>query len=68
MKENRNGFGISPLMQEWFEEQKELLMESELEQVIENIGLTKSQSSEKEKLINYHQTNIERIFHEQTVA
>jgi hypothetical protein len=45
----------------WFEEQKELLLESGVKQVIENIELTNAKISEKEKLINYYQTNIERM-------
>jgi hypothetical protein len=45
----------------WFEEQKELLLESSVEKVIRNIGLTNAKGCEKEKLINYYQTNIARM-------
>ena len=45
----------------WFEEQKKLLLESRVEQVIKNIELTDAKLSEKEKLINYYQTNIKRM-------
>ena len=46
---------------QWFEEQKTLLMESLVEQVIKNIELTDANTSEKEKLINYYQSNIKRM-------
>jgi hypothetical protein len=49
------------IRKKWFEEQKELLLESQVEQVIKNIELTKAKKSEKEKLINYYQTNIGRM-------
>jgi hypothetical protein len=45
----------------WFEEQKELLLQSDVEQVIKNIELTNAKTSEKEKLINYYQSNINRM-------
>ena len=45
----------------WFEEQKELLLESGVEQVIKNIELTNAILSEKDKLIQYYQNNIERM-------
>ena len=46
---------------QWFEEQKELLLQSCVKQVIENIEATNAKKSEKEKLINYYQTNIKRM-------
>ena len=46
---------------QWFEKQKALLLESKVNQVIENIKLTKAKSSEKEKLVKYYQSNIERM-------
>ena len=45
----------------WVEEQKALLLESLVEQVIKNIELTDAKTSEKEKLINYYQSNIKRM-------
>jgi hypothetical protein len=45
----------------WFEEQKELLLESKVNEIIENIKLTEAKSQEKEKLLNYYQSNIERM-------
>jgi hypothetical protein len=49
------------IRKKWFNEQKELLLESRVEQVIENIELTNAKTSEKENLINYYQTNIGRM-------
>ena len=49
------------IRKKWIEEQKELLLQSQVEQVIKNIGLTKAKKKEKEKLINYYQSNIERM-------
>ena len=46
---------------QWFEEQKELLLESRVDQVIKNIKRAKAKSSEKEKLLNYYQINKERM-------
>ena len=46
---------------QWFEEQKELLLESRVDQVIKNIKRAKAKSSEKEKLLNYYQVNKERM-------
>jgi hypothetical protein len=45
----------------WIEIQKELLLESSVKQVIKNIEQTNAKTSEKEKLINYYQTNMERM-------
>jgi len=45
----------------WFEKQKELLLESGVEQVIKNIEQTNAKTSEKEDLINYYQANIGRM-------
>jgi hypothetical protein len=49
------------IRKKWFEEQKTLLLESLVGQVIKNIELTDAKPSEKEKLINYYQTNIKRM-------
>jgi len=49
------------IRKKWFKEQKELLLESRAEQVIKNIRQTQAKASEKEKLINYYQTNIDRM-------
>jgi hypothetical protein len=45
----------------WFEKQRELLLESQVQQIIKNINLTKANQKEKEKLINYYQSNIDRM-------
>ena len=45
----------------WFEEQKKLLLESDVGQVIKNIEKTNAKMSEKTKLISYYQTNMERM-------
>jgi hypothetical protein len=45
----------------WIEKQKELLLESQTEQVIKNIEQTNASTSEKEKIINYYQPNIKRM-------
>lgn len=49
------------LREKWFREQKELLYDSQVEQVIENIRLTGSSKAEKEKLVNYYQSNVDRM-------
>jgi hypothetical protein len=49
------------LREKWFREQKELLYDSQVEQVIENIRLTVSSKAEKEKLVNNCQSNIDRM-------
>jgi hypothetical protein len=46
---------------EWFKTQKELLYESEVEQVIQNIRATTASERDKATLINYYQNNIERM-------
>jgi len=51
----------SEIRKKWIEEQKELLLQSGVEQVIKNIELTNAKKTEKEKLINYYQTNIGRM-------
>ncbi|GHV28367.1 hypothetical protein FACS1894176_10890 [Bacteroidia bacterium] len=45
----------------WFKEQKELLYESQVEQVITNIAATKAKEADKDKLINYYQNNKDRM-------
>jgi hypothetical protein len=49
------------LRKKWLDEQKELLLESCVEQVIKNIETTNAKKSEKEKLINYYQANMGRM-------
>jgi hypothetical protein len=49
------------LREKWFKEQKDLLYDSQVKQVIENIRSTESSKSEKEKLVNYYQSNISRM-------
>jgi hypothetical protein len=49
------------IRKKWIEKQKELLMESCVEQVVKNIELTNAKPSEKEKLINYYLSNIKRM-------
>jgi hypothetical protein len=45
----------------WFKEQKSLLYESEVEQVIKNISKTSAGKTDKDKLIHYYQNNICRM-------
>lgn len=45
----------------WFKKQKELLYESQVEQVITNIAATKAKQVDKDKLISYYQNNIDRM-------
>ncbi|GHU80804.1 hypothetical protein FACS1894145_7540 [Bacteroidia bacterium] len=45
----------------WFKEQKELLYESQVEQVITNIADSKAKQSDKDKLISYYQNNKDRM-------
>jgi hypothetical protein len=47
--------------EKWFKEQKNLLYESGVERVIENIMDTDASIREKEKLTNYYQSNISRM-------
>ena len=49
------------LRKKWYEKQKELLLESQVEQVIKHIELTNARTKEKEKLINYYLSNIKRM-------
>jgi len=49
------------IQKQWFNEQKELLLESRVKEVIKNIEVTHAKKAEKEKLIHYYQTNIERM-------
>jgi hypothetical protein len=58
-----NGLKALPVekRKKWIEKQKELLLESGVEQVIENIQKMNANRSEKEKIINYYQTNIGRM-------
>jgi hypothetical protein len=45
----------------WFKKQKELLYESQVEQVITNIAAAKAKQVDKDKLISYYQNNIDRM-------
>ena len=58
-----NGLKSEPAetRKKWFEKQKELLLESGVEQVIKNIEQTNAKTAEKEDLINYYQANIGRM-------
>lgn len=47
--------------QQWCDRQKELLLESQIRQVIENIGKLPAKDKEKQELINYYQNNIKRM-------
>jgi hypothetical protein len=49
------------MRKKWFAEQKELLFESGVKQVIKNIELTNAKRSEKEKVIHYYRTNMGRM-------
>jgi len=49
------------IRKKWFEDQKELLFESDVEQVIKNIELSDAKTSDKEKLTNYYRTNVKRM-------
>jgi hypothetical protein len=49
------------LQEKWFKEQKDLLYDSGVEQVMENIRTTGASKPEKERLINYYQSNISRM-------
>lgn len=46
---------------QWCEEQKDLLLESQVETVLENIGKTGAKVKDKEKLIRYYRNNISRM-------
>ena len=56
-----SSFKDSELREKWFKEQKNLLYDSGVEQVIENIWATSASESEKERLVNYYQGNISRM-------
>ncbi|GHT36853.1 hypothetical protein FACS189435_0630 [Bacteroidia bacterium] len=45
----------------WFKEQKELLYESQAEQVVANIAGSKAKQSGKDKLTGYYQNNKDRM-------
>jgi hypothetical protein len=47
--------------EKWFNEQKELLYESKVGKVIENIKHTKAKEKDKDSIINYCQNNISRM-------
>ena len=47
--------------EKWFKEQKDLLYESQVEQVIENIQKTDASKSDKDKIICYYQSNTGRM-------
>lgn len=46
---------------EWFKTQKELLYESSVEKVIENISATEGKQADKDNLINYYRNNKDRM-------
>ena len=45
----------------WCERQKELLLDSQTEKVMENVLLTSGEEKDKQDLINYYQNNIKRM-------
>jgi hypothetical protein len=47
--------------EKWYKEQKTLLHESSLDQVLVNIGATTAKEADKEKLLNYYQNNCGRM-------
>jgi hypothetical protein len=49
------------LREKWFKEQKDLLYDSGVEQVMENIRTTSASKPEKDKLVNYYQSNVSRM-------
>lgn len=56
-----NFFKESEAAKKWAEKQKELLLSSEVKQVIENIEKLAPRNAEAEKLISYYQANIGRM-------
>jgi hypothetical protein len=49
----------------WCDEQKKLLLASELETVLDHISLTNANEKDKKKIINYYQNNKERMKYKQ---
>jgi len=49
----------------WCDRQKELLLDSKVEDVLENISLTKAHERDKKKITNYYQNNKERMKYKQ---
>ena len=47
--------------EQWCEHQKELLLDSDVETVLENISMTKAKEEEKKKITNYYQNNKGRM-------
>lgn len=54
-------FGDREAAKKWAEEQKELLLQSEVKQVIDNIEKLAPQNEAAKKLISYYQTNSSRM-------
>jgi hypothetical protein len=50
-----------PIRKKWAEEQKALLLESGVEEVIKNIEQSNAKIADKEKIIHYYQTNVQRM-------
>ena len=59
---SNNFFKDKPTEQDWAAKQKELLLNSEVTEVIKNIkSLSKKSNEEAEKLIAYYESNLERM-------
>ncbi|MDR0725783.1 MAG: UPF0236 family protein [Prevotellaceae bacterium] len=57
--------GDTDKRKQWCDEQKKLLLASELETVINNIQLTSAKEEDKRKLINYYDNNKKRMRYKQ---
>ena len=60
-----NVFSDSSQKKQWCERQKELLLDSDVETVIDNIHSISSKENVKKKIINYYQNNKERMKYKQ---
>ena len=49
----------------WCQEQKDLLLASDVDTVLDNIGLTNAKDQEKKKIITYYKNNKERMKYKQ---
>lgn len=54
-------FNDEAVLKKWTDEQKELLLQSKVQEVIANIKQLNCKSKEAQSLINYYSTNIERM-------
>jgi len=60
-----NVFNDSSQKKQWCERQKELLLDSDVETVIDNINSTSAKENVMKKIINYYQNNKERMKYKQ---